>query len=358
MPTAPTLPADPDTLYTALLERDPSYEGLFFVCVRTTGIFCRPTCRARKPNRDNVEFTNTAQQALLAGYRPCKVCKPLDPPADAPDWLADLTRRARQTPDTPIRDNDLRNMGLDPDTVRRQSRKHLGMTFHAYQRALRVGRALNGIRQGATTTSAALDAGYDSESGFRDAFHRLFGAPPTKADATDPLACDWIETPLGPMIAVASTKGLCLLEFIDRRSIQTQIKAVRESLDRPVLPIDHPILARTRNQLAEYFDGKRQRFDLPLDPQGTPFERAVWRQLLKIPHGHTRSYAHIATALGKPGAARAIGRANGANRIAIIIPCHRVIRADGALCGYGGGVHRKQWLLDHENESTPLFTHT
>jgi len=351
----PTLPAHPDALYAAFLERDPSWEGLFYVCVRTTGIFCRPTCRARKPNRDNVDFVRSPRDALLAGYRPCKVCKPLDLPQTAPEWLTDLTARARDNPDQRIRERDLRDMDLDPDHVRRQCRRYLGMTFHEYQRALRLGRALRDMRNGTRTAAAASHAGYQSDSAFRDAFQRLFGSTPARTNGVAPLACGWIETPLGPMLAVASDAGLCLLEFSDRRSLQNHIAAGHARLRSPILPIDHPTLRQTRRELNQYFAGDRRRFDVPLDPRGTPFERAVWNQLLTIPHGQVRSYARIAQALDRPGASRAVGRANAANPIAIIVPCHRVIRADGSLCGYAGGAHRKEWLLEHEGAYATLL---
>ncbi|MFG0282797.1 MAG: Ada metal-binding domain-containing protein, partial [Phycisphaerales bacterium JB039] len=184
-----SLPAGPDVLYDALCQRDPAFEGLFFACVRTTGIFCRPTCSARKPRRENVEFVATAQQALLAGYRPCRICHPLAIPTDAPDWLADLVARIQAplgTPGTPplrggraapgagphedpprsgglptIRERELRTKGLDPDHVRRQFKRHCGMSLSAFQRAVRLGAALRAIREGATPTAAAMDAGYE-----------------------------------------------------------------------------------------------------------------------------------------------------------------------------------------------------
>ena len=356
MPNAtpdPTLPAEPDRLYRAVTQRDPTFDGLFFTCVKTTGIFCRPVCTARTPKRENVEFMRTAQQAMLAGYRPCKICRPTEPPTDAPPWLPELLEEIRTG--KAIRERQVRERGLDPDHVRRVFKKHVGMSLAAYQRSLRLGDALGSIRKGGAATRAALDAGYESDSGFRDAFERLFGVPPSRAKHTQHLTAGWLTSPLGPLLTVASDEGLCMLEFIDRRSIETQIEAVRRRTKLPVIPGEHSILAQTKQEMAEYFAGTRQHFDVKLAPQGTDFERAVWQRLLKIPYAETCSYSRMAKDIEKPGAARAIGRANGANRIAIIIPCHRVIRADGALCGYGGGVHRKQWLLDHERKNAGLF---
>ena len=350
---SPSLPADDARLYQAVVERDPTFDGLFLTCVKTTGVFCRPVCTARTPKRENVEFMRTAQQALLAGYRPCKVCRPTSPPSDAPPWLDSLLEDIRRG--MTVRERHVRERGLDPDHVRRVFKKHVGMSLAAYQRSRRLGDALGAIRKGDSSLRAQLDAGYESESGFREAFERLFGVAPSRAAGAKHLTAAWLTTPLGPMLAVTGDDGLVMLEFVDRRSIEAQIEAVRSRTKLPVIPADHAVLAQTFREMHEYFAGTRARFTVPLAPQGTPFERAVWDRLLDIPYGETCSYARMASDIGKPGAARAIGRANGANRIAIIIPCHRVIRADGALCGYGGGVPRKQWLLDHERNHTGLF---
>lgn len=209
-------------------------------------------------------------------------------------------------------------------------------------------------------TRAATEAGYSSESGFREAFERLFGVTPAAAAANGRaahaaggaacLSAAWLSTPLGPMLAIASENGLTLLEFVDRRSLATQIDAVRGRTGLAVVPARTPALEQTERELAEYFAGSRRDFSMPLDPQGTAFERAVWERLLAIPYGQVSSYGALAREVGRPGASRAIGRANGSNRLAIVIPCHRVIRSDGTLCGYGGGIERKQWLLDHERE--------
>lgn len=336
-------------LYRALIRRDPSYEGVAYVCVRTTGIFCRTTCRARKPLAANVEFVATIQDALHRGFRPCRVCSPLERPSD-PAWVAALIERVRTHPDRRITDSDVRAIGIDPAQARRYFKSHYGMSFHAYQRAWRLGRAMKGLREGSDTLSTALDAGFDSESGFREAFARVFGDAPGRSRARPLLTARWLETPLGPMLAIASETGLVLLEFVDRRALETELRDLRKQFATAIVPGDSVLLDRTASQLDEYFAGTRKDFDVPLDPRGSAFELKVWRELRTIPHGRTRSYAEIAAAVGGTSP-RAIGRANGRNRIAIVIPCHRVIRADGALCGYGGGIWRKEWLLSHERSS-------
>jgi AraC family transcriptional regulator of adaptative response/methylated-DNA-[protein]-cysteine methyltransferase len=345
-------------MYRALVERDQSFEGLFFACVRTTGIFCRPTCHARKPKPENVEFAPTIQEALHRGYRPCLLCEPMSAGAAAPNWLAPLLEEIKQHPERRLRDHDLRVRGLDPVQVRRTFKRSFGMTFQAYQRACRLGTAMKALHEGAPTIDAGMEAGFESDSGFRDAFARVFGETPGRARGTALLAATWIETPLGPMLAIAGDAGLELLEFVDRRALETELRELRASTRfarsaqvAAIVPGDHPILKQTADQLGEYFAGTRREFDLPLNQRGSAFQLAAWRALREIPYGETRSYTDMARRVGSPGAVRAIGRVNGQNQIAIVVPCHRVIRADGSLCGYGGGRWRKQWLLDHEKKA-------
>jgi AraC family transcriptional regulator of adaptative response/methylated-DNA-[protein]-cysteine methyltransferase len=348
-----TLPSTTE-MYKALVDRDQSFEGLFYACVRTTGIFCRPTCHARKPKPESVEFAPTIQEALHRGYRPCLLCEPMSAGAAAPPWLAPLLGEITAQPDLKLKDGDLRLRGLDPVQVRRTFKRSFGMTFQAYQRACRLGAAMKSLHGGAPTLDAGMDAGFESDSGFRDAFARVFGETPGRARTTALLTAAWIETPLGPMLAIASDAGLELLEFVDRRALETELRELRKTLRSgqvAVVPGDHPILHRTAAQLGEYFAGGRHDFDLPLAQHGSAFQMSVWRALCEIPYGETRSYSDMARRVGSPAAVRAIGRVNGQNRIAIVVPCHRVIRADGSLCGYGGGRWRKQWLLDHERDS-------
>jgi AraC family transcriptional regulator of adaptative response/methylated-DNA-[protein]-cysteine methyltransferase len=175
----------------------------------------------------------------------------------------------------------------------------------------------------------------------------VFGDAPGRSRDKALLVASWLDTPLGPMIAIGGDAGLELLEFVDRRALETELAEIRKALGA-VVPGEHAVLEQTRRELAEYFDGRRRDFTIPLRPRGSEFQLAAWRALCEIPYGETRSYADMAKRVGSPGAVRAIGRVNGQNRIAIVIPCHRVIRSDGSLCGYGGGVWRKQWLLDLE----------
>ncbi len=336
-------------MYRALRERDPSYEGVFFACVKTTGIFCRPTCRARKPRRENVEFLPTAADAIRAGYRPCRVCRPAHPDGAHPAWAAALMERLEETPGVRLTDAGLAQLGIEPARARRWFRRRFGVTFHGYQRGLRLGAATALLRSGQSIGAAAHRSGWESESGFREAYARLFGSPPGRGSNRDCLRARHLPTPLGPMIAIASSRGIALVEFEDRRALEAEIGDVRRHFGgRVVVPGSSNHLERLADELAEYFDGTLRDFSAPIDTPATPFERAVWQRLREIPYGATASYSGIAAELGRPGAARAVGRANGRNRVALVIPCHRVVREDGALCGYGGGLWRKRFLLDLE----------
>ena len=332
----------------AFFARDASYDGLFVTGVRTTGIFCRPSCPARKPHEHNVEFFPSVSNALFAGYRPCQRCQPLTAHEPTPSWLQSLLDRIDAAPDVRIRAADLRALGLSPERVRRQFQRRFGMTFQAYSRARRLGGALTQLREGADLDSAAMDAGYESLSGFREAFGRFFGDPPGRGRHAEFIRVAWLTTPLGPMVAGATNEGLCLLEFTDRRMLERQLEVLGRRFHMPLLPGKSDVLRHAKAELIEYFGGRRRDFTVPLDVVGSEFQQRVWRALQRIPYGETRSYAQLARTVRRPSAVRAVGRANGTNRIAIIIPCHRVVNADGQLGGYGGGLWRKQRLLELE----------
>ena len=328
---------------------DASYDGIFYLGVRTTGIFCRPSCHARKPRPENVEFFPGVREALFAGYRACLKCRPLER-GDQPGWVAELLRRIDTTPEARMRDRDLRALGLEPARVRRYFDARYGLTFQAYCRARRLARAFERIREGAPIDDAVFDTGFESHSGFREAFRKAFGAPPGRLSA-DCVRLAWIDTPLGPMIAGATDAGVVLLEFTDRRMLEQQLATLRRRLRAALAPAPHRHLETLQRELAEYFAGARRSFTVPVSAPGTPFEERVWAALREIPPGETRSYEHIARAIGHPSAVRAVGRANGMNRIAIVIPCHRVVNKSGDLGGYGGGLWRKRRLLQIERRA-------
>ncbi len=344
-----TLPDD-DVLYAALVARDDSYEGRAYVGVSSTGIFCRLTCPARKPKRENCTFYPTVADCIEAGFRPCKRCHPLRP-LTAQDPIAEtLLSALEDTPDHRWSENDIVNLGFDPSTVRRNFKRQFGMTFLEMARHRRLRRAFTTIADGGKVIDAQLDAGFESASAFRSAFAKLLGRAPGALHSNPLLFADWIPTPLGDMVSVSSATQLHLLEFVERKALPREL-AQLETQSKGRIGIGTPDPARQiKDELAEFFSGTRATFDTPLAMAGTPFSVRVWNALRDIPAGETRSYKDLAIAIGQPTATRAVARANGSNQLALIVPCHRVIGADGSLTGYGGGLWRKQKLLDIERQ--------
>jgi len=335
--------------YDVIGTQDSSYEGFFITGVKTTGIFCRPSCRARKPKAENVVFFDDTKNALQHGYRPCKICKPMEKLDETPSEIRKVIKELHQDPYLRIKDQDLLERGIEPSRIRRWFKKHHQMTFHAYQRMLRINSAYQSIKNGKSVIDSAFESGYDSLSGFGESYRSIFGEPPTSPGKKDIIHIKRFTTDIGPMYACASSLGLCLLEFTDRRMLETEFKDLRKRLNAVILPGKNPHLEQLESELKEYFQGIRKVFDVQLHTPGTDFQQTVWKELQKIPYGVTRSYKEQAQAIGNPNATRAVASANGQNRIAIIVPCHRVIGTDGSLVGYGGGLHRKKWLLALES---------
>ncbi|MFD1882238.1 bifunctional transcriptional activator/DNA repair enzyme AdaA [Paracoccus pacificus] len=339
---------DPQTLYTALQSRDPSYEGRAFVGVTTTGIFCRLTCPARKPLAQNCRWFGTVAECLDAGFRPCRRCHPIATQAEGDPAVQRLLAALEADPGRRWSEADVQAQGFDPSTIRRAFRRHFGMTFLEMARHARLRQGVTRLKTGDPVIEAQLDAGFDSASGFRQAFARLFGHAPKAMQGAAGLWADWIDSPLGGMIAVADSRSLHLLEFVGRKALPAELKRLSKGAGGRIGLGRTPAIDLTEAQLQPYFAGQSGGFSVPLTLHGTPFYRAVWQQLQRIPPGRTVSYGQLARELGRPTATRAEAQANGANQIAILVPCHRVIGADGSLTGYGGGLWRKQALIELE----------
>ena len=325
---------DRPIMLRAYASRDASFEGVFVTAVKTTGIFCRPTCSAKKPKPENVEFYPASRDALFAGYRPCKRCRPLEPAGAVPDWLRGLVDAIEAEPSRRVRDGDLREMGLDPARVRRWFQASHGMTFHAYSRARRLGDAMGRIRQGESVTDAAM--------------RKLAGRAPGSTEGKAVVHVTRVTTPLGPMVVGATRTAVVLCEFADRRMLPTQFDRLGKRLDAVFVPGSNRWTKAAGKQLTEYFAGKRVDFEFPMELPGTEFQQAVWEALRAVPFGRTSTYGDLASSIGRSGAVRAVGKANGDNRMAIVVPCHRIVGTGGALVGYGGGLWRKQRLLELE----------
>ena len=332
---------------TAWQHRDASYDGVFFFGVKTTGIFCRPSCPSQ-PKRAHLEFFRSGDEAVRAGYRACKRCQPELANGQPPPWVAQLMACVVEAPDHRISACNLRELGIPPERARRWFQKHHGTTFAAWCRGRRLSRAFTQIRSGKPVDDVVFDHGFASHSGFRTAFTRTFGKPPGKVRTGDCLHVTLLDTPLGPMLAAASDKAVCQLEFADRRGLKRSYLEMRHRFKLPVVPGDNAVLEQLRRELQEYFCGTRKQFTVPLELRGTDFQERVWRELQRIPFGKTASYAAIAKQIGSPTGIRAVARANATNRLYLLVPCHRVVAKDGSLSGYGGGVWRKRRLLELE----------
>lgn len=340
----------------AFLAADAAYDGIFWAGVRSTGIFCRPSCAARKPRPENLTFFATSEAALRAGFRACKRCRPLEAVGSEPPWLAPLMGAVAADPHRRWTEEDLRALGLAPERVRRWFQRAHGMTFHAYQRARRMGEALEQVQSGARVGRVAFESGYDSLSGFQEGFRAVFGAPPTELGSAPLVKVARVPTPLGAMVAGATEEALCFLEFADRPALASQISRIRKALGAVFVPAASALAERVRREMEEYFGGGRSHFEVPHRAVGTGFQQEVWACLAEIPYGETRSYADVAAAVGRPSAVRAVGSANGANPLSVVVPCHRVVGADGRLSGYGGGLWRKRRLLELERSSSGSAT--
>jgi AraC family transcriptional regulator of adaptative response/methylated-DNA-[protein]-cysteine methyltransferase len=335
---------DAETAWQAFTRRDRSFDGRFVIGVLTTGIYCRPSCAARQPQRRNVRFFADGDEARGAGLRACKRCRPDEVARDEAAVLAAIDE-IKATEGLPQLAELAQAVGYSPTHFQRVFTRATGLSPAAYARALREERAREALSSGGSVTEAIYEAGFEAPSRFYDSLEGKLGmAPSAWARGGDGVRINWavVHTSLGPMLVAATDKGVCRLSFIEGREdlaarfqnaeLQEGGEAVAALLQRVVDAVEHPGTGG----------------DIPLDVRGTAFQERVWAELRKIPSGETRSYAEIAAAAGKPTAVRATGSANGANNVAVLIPCHRVVRSDGTLGGYAYGVDIKRELLARE----------
>lgn len=336
----------------AVTARDPSWDGVFIVAITTTGVACRPTCPSRPARPEHRRFFPTLDAAIEAGFRACLRCRPELTSTTPAVWQRAIALADQMAPDRPD-DHTLRVHGLDPVQLRRLARRLHAMTFHEWLRARRMATAQRRLHDGEELDRVILTSGYTSHSGFRDAFVKVMGQSPGRGRSNQPIAMRTIDSPVGPLVTAAVDEGVCLLEFADEARVARQAARLGRWFSGPIMPGDHPHLETLATELEAYFAGTLLEFTVPLAVRGTPFELQTWQALTAIPYGETRSYLDVARMIGNPGAVRAVGSANGRNRIAIVIPCHRVVNADGKLGGYGGGLWRKRRLLELERSAQP-----
>ncbi|HLR76232.1 MAG TPA: methylated-DNA--[protein]-cysteine S-methyltransferase [Balneolaceae bacterium] len=329
-------------MFKAFIDRNIAYEGIFVAGVKTTGIFCRPTCSARKPKIANVAFFPDAKQALDAGFRPCKRCKPLQPEGKTPGRIKEILSKVEGHLNQKWSDADVEKAGADAARLRKWFKKHHRITFQTYLKLRRLGSALGQIQNGKQTSGKNFS---------KEAMENLLNKSIDESEDSIPVYLNRIATPLGFMLAGATDSGLCLLEFMDRRMLKTQLQIIRKRLNAAFKPGSNSIIQKTAHEMERYFDGSLKEFTIPLTLTGTDFQQKVWNQLQAIPYARACSYKEQAQRMGNQKAVRAVAGANGKNKIAIIIPCHRVIGSDGSLTGYGGGLWRKKYLLNLERSN-------
>lgn len=335
-------------MYQASLDKNSEFLGVYWMAVKTTGIFCLPTCTARKPKRENVEFFKSSKEALDKGFRPCKICKPLENADSTPREIKKLLEEISADSALKLKDSDLIKRGLEPAKIRRWFNKNYGLSFQAFQRQLNLNNAFKKIRDGKNIMETAYESGFESLSGFNESFKNIFGNSPSNSKNQNIINLQRIETPLGLMFAAATKTGICMLEFADRKSLEAEFQDLAKSFDAKIIIGDSPHFKILEEELKLYFNGNLKAFSVPLSPVGTEFQKTVWEVLRKIPYGETWTYKKQAETLGDAKKVRAVANANGLNKISIVLPCHRVIGSNGKLTGYGGGIWRKQKLLEME----------
>jgi len=342
---APMMPAVSDNeAWEAFERRDRRLDGRVIGAVKTTGIYCKPSCPARRPKREHVEFFADAKAARDAGYRACLRCKPDEVGRDR-EAVARAVKLIEQAEETPKLDDLAAAVGYAPHHFQRLFTRETGVSPAAYARGLRAGRAQQNLRKDRSVTEAIYDSGYSAPSRFyADAKDRMGMTPSAWRDGGrgETIRYAQLDTPLGRMLVAATSKGICRLTFDE------SVAALRLRFPNADIQPADTAMASLISGVMEAIETPTAAHDLPIDVAGTAFQEAVWKELRKIPAGETRSYADIAAAIGDPKATRAVGTANGSNPIAVLVPCHRVIRSDGTLGGYAGGLDRKRKLLAAE----------
>ena len=338
-----------DRAWQAVLGRDRGYDGRFVTGVLSTGIYCRPSCPARHPRRENVRFFAGPEAAEAAGLRPCLRCRPNDAARDEEAVMRAL-KLLQDAEEAPALAELAAHVGYSPTHFQRVFKRSVGLSPAGFVRARRLALAGDALSAGASVTEAIYEAGFGASSRFYEANEGRMGmAPSAWRNGGRGVTIRWavVQTTLGPMLVAATDKGVCRLSFGEGRQ-ELAARFPGAELIEGGAPF-----AALLEQVVSAVERPGDSRAIPLDVQGTAFQEAVWRELQRIPPGETRSYAQIAAAVGKPGAVRAAGSANGANNVAVLIPCHRVIRSDGSLGGYAYGLDIKRTLLEREADKRP-----
>ncbi len=351
--TSPSASPDPDLRWDAVLARDPAFDGQFVYVVRTTGVVCRPSCPSRTARREHVLFFDTLDAARAAGFRACKRCKPDDAPLERRHSQAVLAAcRALEASESGIALAVLaRSAGLSAHHFQRVFKRVAGLSPKAYFKAVQARRVQQALTAAATVTDAIYAAGFNTAGRFYEGAGTALGMAPQayrRGGVGEQVAYTVAACSLGRVIVAATTKGVCAIELGD--SDGELLERLRQRFPHArVAPADARLCQWVAAVLS-YIEHPHGLLDLPLDIQGTVFQRQVWQALRAIPSGSTVSYAALAAVIGRPSAARAVAQACASNPLAVAVPCHRVVRGDGQLAGYRWGVARKAELLRREGE--------
>jgi AraC family transcriptional regulator of adaptative response/methylated-DNA-[protein]-cysteine methyltransferase len=351
---APGLYATDQQRWDAVVERDPRAEGRFWLGVTSTGIFCRPTCAARRPGRERAVFFESTNAALAAGFRACLRCRPTEPGRTQLEVVAEACRliEADGFDTTPTLAELGRRVGWSPFHLQRTFRRIVGVTPRQYAESKRVERLRDRLRAADSVTTALYDAGWGSSAAFYASAPAHLGMSPSayrNGGGGDTIRFTIVDSPIGRLLIAATERGVCSVRIGDDDGRLAE-ELHREFPRAAHIERDDDALEGWAGALRRNLDGSEPDLDLPLDIRATSFQRRVWEALRAIPYGETRTYGEIAAAVGSPRAARAVGQACGANPVSIIVPCHRVVAGGGKLGGYGWGLERKRWLLEHEAE--------
>ncbi len=349
------MPVPQEKWWEAVLARDANQDGQFFFAVSTTGVYCRPSCPAKRPRRENVAFYRRPEDAEKAGYRACLRCKPRSASGNPQTaTVKEMCRYIEQHLDEPVTLERLAKVfRQSPFHLQRTFKKTLGITPRAYADSCRMGLLKRNLQAGRSVTHALYDAGYSSSSRLYERTASQLGMTPDKyrrgaIAATIRYTCT--NSPLGRMLVAATDKGICAIQFADTDDELTE--GLKREFPFSVRKRDDASMRSWTNTVLRQVSGHKPNRSLPLDIQATAFQRRVWDHLQSLPFGTTQSYGEVAKAIGRPTAARAVARACASNRIAVAIPCHRVVREDGEMGGYRWGVERKKALLQMEQQGS------
>jgi AraC family transcriptional regulator, regulatory protein of adaptative response / methylated-DNA-[protein]-cysteine methyltransferase len=350
--SASAQPQHDSTRWRAVVDRDSRADGSFVYAVRSTGIYCRPTCPSRRPRREQVEFFPAGSDAARAGYRPCRRCRPDQAPAADP-WI-DKVRRAcvylaNVDGHLPLARLAVR-VGGSPFHLQRSFKRIVGVTPREYADACRLNRVKRGLRSGSRVTAAMVDAGYGSSSRFYERAAAKLAMPPAvyrEGGAGLKISYALVDSPLGRLLVAATDRGVCAVSM--GSSDDDLVRALKEEYPAATLCHNNAARARWVRQIVGHLAGRRPRLELPLDVQATAFQWQVWTALAAIPYGETRTYKEVAASIGRPSAVRAVAHACATNPVSLAIPCHRVVRSGGGLGGYRWGIARKKALLAAEH---------